>query len=81
MNSTFWKLIHDFYSGKNLDPSVSVKREVDKTPIVLDISSSDEEKTDEVIGTVVKKEVGDEVSRGEKKERKIIWVVSGTADD
>ena len=49
------------------------------TPIVLDISSSDEEKTDEVIGTVVKKEV--EASSGEKKERKIIWVVSGTADD
>ena len=62
-----------------MDPSVSVKREVDKTPIVLDISSSDEEKTDEVIGMVVKKEV--ETSSGEKKERKIIWVVSGTADD
>ena len=59
-----------------MDPSSSVKREVDKTLIVLDSSSSDQEKTDEVIGTVVKKEVEDEASKGKKKGRKIIWVVS-----
>ena len=66
-----------------LDHSSAVKREVDTTPIVLDIgSSSDEEKEDKVIQmneTVVKKEK--ENDEGKEKERKIIWVVSGEADD
>ena len=66
-----------------LDHSYTVKREVDSTPIVLDIgSSSDEEKEDEVIQmseTVVKNEK--EAGEGKEKERKIIWVVSGEADD
>ena len=66
-----------------LDQSFTGKRIVDPAPVVLDISSSsDQEKEDEaieLIKTVVKKEF--EAGKGKKKERKIIWVVSGTADD
>ena len=66
-----------------MEQSFAVKRKADTTPIVLDIgSSSDEEKKDEVIQvseTVVKKEI--ETDGEKKKERKIIWVVSGKADD
>ena len=66
-----------------LEQSFAAKHTVDSTPIVLDIgSSSDEEKADEVIQvseTAVKKENG--AGEGEKKERKIIWIVSETADD
>jgi len=66
-----------------LDHSYTVKRAVDTAPIVLDIgSSSDEDKEDKVIQmseTVVKKEK--EAGEGKEKERKIIWVVSGEADD
>ena len=72
-----------YYLGIKLEQSFAVKRKADTTPIVLDIgSSSDEEKKDEVIQvseTVVKKEI--ETDGEKKKERKIIWVVSGKADD
>lgn len=66
-----------------MDHSYTVKREVKTTSIVLDIgSSSDEEKADEVIQvseTVVKKEI--KFSKGEGGKRKIICVVSETAED
>ena len=66
-----------------MDQSWAAKREVDTTPIVLDIgSSSDEEEADEMIQvseTAVKKET--EAGEGKEDERKIICVLSGTADD
>ena len=66
-----------------LNQSISVKRKVDPTPILLDSSSpSDQEKEYEVIKvieTIVKKEI--EAGEVKKRERKIILVVSGTADD
>ena len=69
----------------NFDQAITaVKRKVDSTPIVLDISSSsDQEKADEVIQVseaVVKKEV-EAGKRKEQKERKIIWAVIEKADD
>jgi len=61
-----------FYLGMYLDRPHSVKLEFDPTPIVLDSSSSDQEKNEVTDTATVKKEV--EASGGKKKERKIIWV-------
>ena len=65
------------------EQSFVVKREVDTTPIVLDIgSSSDDEKEEEAIQpsvAVVKKE--NEAGEVKGKERKIIWIVFEEADD
>lgn len=58
-----------------LDHPYAVKREVDETPVLIKT-----EKVIETSETTVKKEI--EASDGDfKKERKIIWVVSETADD
>ena len=67
------KILYVLLSEMKSDHSYAVKREVDELTVV---------KVEEAIEsgeTVVKKET--QASDGDKKERKIIWVVSGTADD